>query len=201
MYHFTFGNAHAPEEPRRLRMQQRSHPYARKPRGDDDETRGAAPAVPAGAPEDGRATSDDMADVDMVAPDPRFSTPPRARQSRAAALTPPPVRPESPPLLRAFVSNSEIAVGRILHGDPGLATTPFFEHQWEMPLCCAVRHGCSVAIISHLLKHGAQWSDTDMNGRTALDLLRTAHFHQPPPFPFAEFDHVHEQDAPGVFLN
>jgi hypothetical protein len=55
--------------------------------------------------------------------------------------------------------------------DPEAAALVFFDHEWEPPLCAAVRLGCDAGIISLLIKHGADVYAADMRGRTPLTIL------------------------------
>jgi hypothetical protein len=93
--------------------------------------------------------------------------------------TPPPLVQKtilSHPLLRALRMNSLDQVRGILDADSELASEPFWDFDLEPPICCAVRFGCSPAIVKLLLDHGASPEATDANGRTAAQLLEQERF-------------------------
>jgi ankyrin repeat protein len=58
-----------------------------------------------------------------------------------------------------------------LEKDPEAATSIFLDHDWEPPLCAAVRLGCDGEIVQLLLDHGADVNATDMKGRTPITIL------------------------------
>jgi len=70
-------------------------------------------------------------------------------------------------LLRNALDDARIA----LVTEPDSATTVFFDHEWEPPLCTATRLQCSLEIIELLLEHGADINAEDMHGRTAVTIL------------------------------
>jgi len=72
---------------------------------------------------------------------------------------------------KALQTNSIEQVRAILSSSPQAAAEPIWEHEFEPTLCCAVRLQCDVTIVQLLLEHGANPHDTDMCGRTALQLL------------------------------
>jgi hypothetical protein len=65
-------------------------------------------------------------------------------------------------------------VFRVLVKKPEAASTVFFDHDWEPPLCCAVRINCGADIVELLIKHGADVNATDMHGRTPLTILSSS---------------------------
>jgi len=77
-----------------------------------------------------------------------------------------------PELMYALSMDSLELVRLALAADPEAATLPFFEHECEPPLCCAVRLQCSVEIVSLLLDYGADVHDIDIKGDTPLQKLR-----------------------------
>jgi len=56
-----------------------------------------------------------------------------------------------PPLLRALHENSIDAVQIVLEEDTHAATSLFWEHNVEPPLCTAVRLGCSPEVVGFYL--------------------------------------------------
>eukprot|EP00928_Gymnodinium_smaydae_P034796 TRINITY_DN24586_c0_g1_i1.p2 TRINITY_DN24586_c0_g1~~TRINITY_DN24586_c0_g1_i1.p2 ORF type:complete len:190 (-),score=33.95 TRINITY_DN24586_c0_g1_i1:227-796(-) len=120
-------------------------------------------------------------------------SPPRKRiraaehSSRFRANTPPPRRRDEsfipPPihhhvqsdgneshLHSALYRNDASRVRQLLEEDGTLGTMPLFDHDFEPPLCCAARLGCSSEITTLLEAHGAKWSDTDKRGCSATEL-------------------------------
>jgi len=63
-------------------------------------------------------------------------------------------------------------VAEILNADVDAAFDPFFDHDWEPPLCYAVRQKCGVEVIKLLIEHGADIHATDVEGATPIKLLR-----------------------------
>lgn len=76
-----------------------------------------------------------------------------------------------PPVLTALYHRSLKEARAALHDDPSAAKFPFSDHRWEPPLCAAVRLECDVDIVELLLRHGADVTATDSNGRTPLECL------------------------------
>jgi len=114
------------------------------------------------------------------------STPPgtpRKRAEPAVPVTPnmrhyskttPPPAPKAaamPPLLRALHENSTDSVRRALEQDPDAATSLFWEHGVEPPVCAAVRLGCCPEVVGLLLEHQADVNGVDNRGRTPLAIL------------------------------
>lgn len=89
-------------------------------------------------------------------------------------FTPPPLLPgysaDMPALRKALYRNSLDQVRKALEDDPDLATEPFWEHDWEPALCCAVRLRCDARIVQMLLECGASPDDTDKHGRTPMQI-------------------------------
>lgn len=84
------------------------------------------------------------------------------------SCTPPPLVRKSkikrPALLQALQSKSEDEVRSILKLTPDAATEPFWDHNCEFPLKCALRLHCDAAIVKLLLEYGASPED----GRSAV---------------------------------
>uniref|UniRef100_A0A7S0B723 Uncharacterized protein n=1 Tax=Pyrodinium bahamense TaxID=73915 RepID=A0A7S0B723_9DINO len=90
----------------------------------------------------------------------------------------PPGAPRKAPgsaLLEALHLQSVEKVQAALKQDSQAATQPFWDHNVEPPLCCAVRLGCSVVIVRLLLQYGANPDAADAQGRTPLGLLAARH--------------------------
>lgn len=103
------------------------------------------------------------------------STPPSTpRKERPGSPGSPPRAPKEsalPPLLGALCSDSEEQVREALREDPQAAMLPFWDNDVSPPLCSAVRHGCSVAIVRLLLEHNADVDMVDSRGQAPLALL------------------------------
>jgi hypothetical protein len=74
-------------------------------------------------------------------------------------------------LLRALQQNSVELVEMALKEEPEAAEFPFFDHDFEPPLCVAVRLSCSPDIIRLLLNNKAKVEQRDTHSRTPLALL------------------------------
>jgi len=102
-------------------------------------------------------------------------TPQKAADCKEPA-TPPPapriIRP-SPSLREALLANSEKQVHEALMDDPDSVHLPFFDHETEPPLCCALKHKCSAEIVRLLLEHGADPEMTDRQNQGPADILRS----------------------------
>lgn len=102
-------------------------------------------------------------------------TPPSCTRETRCSFTPPPLKRKPklprPRLLQALEMKSLEQVRAALEANPGDASDPFWDHDSEPPLCCAVRLGCSAGIVKLLLEHGADPDVTDMRNRTPLQLL------------------------------
>jgi len=126
-----------------------------------------------------------VAHIEEVAPEPMTpraverSVPGTPRKSLPAAahctFTPPPLVPKSrnqrPLLLQALQKNDTNLVCSVLHHSPEFASEPFWDHDCEPPLCCAVRLLCSPSIIELLLEYGASNDTTDARYRTPAQIL------------------------------
>jgi hypothetical protein len=76
------------------------------------------------------------------------------------------------PLLEALKNNSIDHVRQALEDFPEAAREPFWDHDCEPPLCCAVRFQCDASIIEVLLESQADMESADRHGRTPLQLLK-----------------------------
>jgi hypothetical protein len=121
----------------------------------------------------------------------------------------PPARSNSflkPPLLRALEERSTEKVLMALESDQEAARFPFWDHDLELPLCCAVQNGCCSNIIEILLASGADVSATDRRGNQPLVLLRCkiADLEAPPPlagiFEDLRFDDLDFPNFPALSL-
>ena len=87
----------------------------------------------------------------------------------------PPARPSrtlKPPLLQALTERSAEKVCMALETDQEAACLPFWDHDLETPLCCAMRNDCCSEIIEMLLASGAHAStEEDRRGNLPLTLL------------------------------
>jgi len=114
----------------------------------------SAPETPTGAPETPRT--------------PQTKAPPRSH-------SPPALVPKSkislPPLLKALTAQSISGVLAALEQNPTTAKEPFWDHDVEPPLCCAVRLQCSADIVKVLLDHGADPEAKDVRGLGPLEVL------------------------------
>jgi len=124
-------------------------------------------------------------------------TTPRNKTIAARSTTPPPMVQkhshlnQRPPLLRALQRNSAHQVRVVLSATPEAAKEPFEDHNWEPPICCAVRLKCGAEIVQLLLDHGASPDEKDIHGHTPIqilqkqqDLVKASAKHQPfPPLP------------------
>jgi len=92
------------------------------------------------------------------------------------SLDTPPVRQRAktarPPMLKALQANALDQVRALVESTPKVASEPFWDHDLEPPLCCAVRLQCDASIVQALLEHGANPADADLRGRTPMYLLR-----------------------------
>lgn len=55
--------------------------------------------------------------------------------------------------------------------DPHAACTPFCEHRFDPPLCCAARNACDGRLVRLLIRAAADVNAIDVTGRTPLALL------------------------------
>lgn len=83
-----------------------------------------------------------------------------------------PRRKPAPPLLEALQVNSIAMVRDVIANDADAALFPFWDHNMEPPLCCATRLSCDAPIISNLLESRADVNATNVDGMTALDIVR-----------------------------
>lgn len=79
----------------------------------------------------------------------------------------------APALLRALWADSLELAREALQADAESARSPFLDHHFDPPLCCAVRLGCDAPVVRLLLAHRADASSIDVTGRTPLTLLST----------------------------
>jgi len=88
-------------------------------------------------------------------------------------VTPPPAPTAAamPPLLRALREDSTDTVRSVLERETHAATSLFWEHDVEPPLCSAVRLRCSPEVVGLLLDHQADVDGLDSRGRTPLAIL------------------------------
>jgi len=96
---------------------------------------------------------------------------PQVRHYSKTTPPPPPKAAAMPPLLRSLHENSIDAVQSVLEEDTHAATSLFWEHNVEPPLCTAVRLGCSPEVVGLLLEHQADVDGLDVCGRTPLAIL------------------------------
>lgn len=100
---------------------------------------------------------------------PKTKAPPRSH-------SPPGLVPKSkismPPLLKALKATSIDGVLAALKQSPTAAKEPFWDHDIEPPLCCAVRLQCSADIVKVLLDHGADPEAKDVRGHGPLEMLK-----------------------------
>lgn len=98
---------------------------------------------------------------------------PRSSTSISPQSTPPgaPRAAPPPPLLAALRMGSLEQVRHAVEKDPQAAASVFLDHDWEPPLCAAVRLGCDAEIIELLITHGADVNAADIHGRTPLTIL------------------------------
>eukprot|EP00927_Polykrikos_kofoidii_P061622 TRINITY_DN5645_c0_g1_i1.p1 TRINITY_DN5645_c0_g1~~TRINITY_DN5645_c0_g1_i1.p1 ORF type:complete len:395 (+),score=52.86 TRINITY_DN5645_c0_g1_i1:69-1253(+) len=83
-----------------------------------------------------------------------------------------PRRKQAPALLKALQANSIDMVRDAISDDADVPKLPFFDHNCEPPLCCAVRLCCDHVIVSHLLETRADVNAINVDGVTALDIVR-----------------------------
>eukprot|EP00928_Gymnodinium_smaydae_P094874 TRINITY_DN8046_c0_g1_i3.p2 TRINITY_DN8046_c0_g1~~TRINITY_DN8046_c0_g1_i3.p2 ORF type:complete len:202 (-),score=27.58 TRINITY_DN8046_c0_g1_i3:176-781(-) len=102
----------------------------------------------------------------------RDSTPPPRPRYELVCRGPPPIQSfgNESPLRSALYRNDTNRVRQILQEDGTLGALPFFDDDFEPPLCCAARRGCCQEIVDLLLAHGANWNDEDKYGRSAKEL-------------------------------
>eukprot|EP00930_Biecheleria_cincta_P032845 TRINITY_DN22760_c0_g2_i3.p1 TRINITY_DN22760_c0_g2~~TRINITY_DN22760_c0_g2_i3.p1 ORF type:complete len:205 (+),score=43.50 TRINITY_DN22760_c0_g2_i3:247-861(+) len=123
-----------------------------------------------------------------------FATPATGRFKPGSV---PPARSKSllkPPLLQALAERSTEKVRMALESDPESARFPFWDHDLEQPLCCAVRNDCCSDIIEMLLTSGADASTADRRGNLPLALLicKIADMEAPSPLAGVFEDHCFE---------
>jgi len=96
--------------------------------------------------------------------------------------------------MQALKQNGLKKVQAALADNPEAARDPFFDFDFDMPLCFAVKSQCDVAIIQLLLEHGADVEAQDAIGRSPMDILMN------PPFPSARNANYTRQVA-SLFLS
>lgn len=97
---------------------------------------------------------------------------------RADAKTPrAPKKLEPTPLMAALQErhrkDQASLIQDILSKNPDEACLPLWDHDCQLPLCYAVRLGCSAEVIQILLEHGADVQASEHDGKTAMTLLET----------------------------
>lgn len=109
-----------------------------------------------------------------------MSAPPPMTPEKAAGCQDPAVPRPAPqvvmplPTLRsAMLAHSHKQVREVLMEDPDSARLPFFDHETEPPLCCALKQKCSAEIVKLLLEHGADPEMTDRQNQTPADILKS----------------------------
>jgi hypothetical protein len=108
-------------------------------------------------------------------------TPPRSRKPFPDSPRPPPAphMAPMPPLMKVLcraagsqVNSTEMeALRSALESDPESAQFPFFDHDVEPPLCCAIRLDCSKDVVELLIQYDADVNAEDCCGQTPLALL------------------------------
>jgi len=73
--------------------------------------------------------------------------------------------------MRALEKMSSEHVYAALEKSPNAAQELFWDHEFEPPLCCAVRCECDTAIMNMLLEHGADPEVSNAMGLTPAQLL------------------------------
>jgi hypothetical protein len=90
--------------------------------------------------------------------------------------TPPPFvakwKCQKPLLLQALQMDAVEHVRPILQKCPDTANEPFWDHDCELPLCCAVRLKCSSRIVELLVEFGASMESQDVSGHSPVDVAR-----------------------------
>jgi len=76
--------------------------------------------------------------------------------------------------MRALQANSFQRVQAALDADPEAVLFPFWEHNVEPPLCCAVRLLCDAPIVELLLERGALLDAANVDGKMPLEVLRSS---------------------------
>jgi hypothetical protein len=112
----------------------------------------------------------------LEAEDTAPSTPKQKLGSQAKCITPDaPQKPVQPPLMVAlkakYNKDQHKQVAAALSEDPEAAAFPFWDHDSEPPLCCAVRFGCDSDVIELLLEYGADVNTMDIHGQTPMMIL------------------------------
>lgn len=102
-----------------------------------------------------------------------ISPPSTPRQDSASHGTCPlaPAEMSYPPLMKALQKNNLDMVVTVLEADIESARFPFWDHNIEPPLCTAIRLGCSVDIVEHLIKSDADVKARDAADRSPLEVL------------------------------
>jgi len=101
-------------------------------------------------------------------------SPPTTPPAASRTLDEPPLAPcrkPAPPLMKALNSGSMKEVEAALNEDAEAAELPFFDHNFEPPLCYAARVGVKKEIIEQLLQKGASVHAVDSSGQTPLEIL------------------------------
>lgn len=77
----------------------------------------------------------------------------------------------SDPLLAALQKNSVEDTRIACEANSDAATLPFFDHNFEPPLCAAARLQCSPDVVTLLLQYGADVHKCDVHGKGPLAVL------------------------------
>jgi len=95
-----------------------------------------------------------------------FQTPPRPCDMPKTPRAP--RQGKSPPLLMALAANDLMQVRACLSVNSLVASTPFWDHDVDTPLCTAVRLRCDACIVKALLDSDADPEAIGVQGRTPL---------------------------------
>lgn len=103
-------------------------------------------------------------------------TPPPSR-SRQLKTPMAPKKSQMPDLMKALFEEAAHGlqclplVQAVLENDSQAAWMPFWDHDFEPPLCYAVRMGCDVEVVKLLIRYGCDVKAVNAKGNSALDML------------------------------